>query len=234
MPELPHLNAPSRRAERRRRVVAAAPPLGVRHLLLWFTCCAAYLAAVRALAAHPPGALGVITAAALSLGYGAAWAGLALFVARRLSAKVYPIAPGEWLLAILGARLAVEVALEFAPAWVVASPKGLLAAATGVLLVLPLLSRSLPAVWKAVIAAMLILYAAPAAMIRLGTLLGLPDDLFTPAAGLLDRVRSPVVLLVLMLALSHDLWRKRAYGWLHGAGVAAWLWLLALALILRG
>jgi hypothetical protein len=233
MPDLPHLNAPSLRAERRRRVVAAAPPLGVRHLLIWLTCCAAYLAALRALAAHPPGALGVLTAAALALGYGAAWAGLTFFVARRLSATVYLIAPGEWLVAILGVRLAVETALEFAPAWIIASPKGFLAAATGVLLVLPLLSRSLPPLWKAVIAAMLFLYAAPAMMIRLETLFDFPDDSFTHVAGLFDRVRSPAALLVLTLALSLDLRRKRPYGWLHYTGIAAWLWLLAMAVVIR-
>jgi hypothetical protein len=207
--------------------------LGVRHLLIWFTCCAVYLAAVRALAAHPPGALGVLTAAALSLGYGAAWAGMAIFVARRLSAKVSPIAPGESLLAILGVRLAMEVALEFAPAWIIASPKGVLAATTGVLLVLPLLSRSLAPLWKAVIAAMLVLYAAPAMLIRFELLIDLPNESFTHVAGWLDRLRTPLVLLVLTLALSLDLWRKRPYGWLHYAGIAAWLWLSAMGLVIR-
>jgi hypothetical protein len=233
MPDFPQIDAPSRRVGRQRRVVAAAPPLGVRHWLLWFTCCAAYLAAVRALADRPPGAMGVLIAAAFSVGYGAAWAGLALFIARRCGTKTYPIEPGEWLLAILGARLAAETLLEFAPPWIVASPKGLLAAATGVLLVLPLLSRNFPAVWKAVTSIMLLLYAAPAAAVGLSHLFDVDLGPFAALAGWLDRVRSPVVLAMLAAVLWFEHRRKTRYGWLHVAGIAAWIWVLGVALCIR-
>ncbi|MBW3597660.1 MAG: hypothetical protein KY475_10330 [Planctomycetes bacterium] len=228
MSELPHIDATSLRRERPHRAAVEAPPLGVGFLLTWLSCCAVYLAAVQALAEKPPGVIGVLTAAVLSIGYGAAWAGLAAFIARQLSAKVYASEPGEWLLAILGARLAVEVAVQFIPAWLLASPQGVLAAATSFFLVLPLLSRSLPPLWKAVIATMLLLYAAPLTAIALRDVLGLSLGPLAALAPWLEQVRFPVILIALILAAAIEAWRKTRRTALHWLGVLAWIWTLVL------
>lgn len=231
MAELPPIDVSSWRGgrERKRRVTAEAPPLGVRHLLLGFSCCAAYLAAVQALAVHPAGAVGALQAALLSLGYGAAWMGLAIFVARRLSAKVYLIEPGEWLLAILGGRLAVEVAVQFVPSWLLAAPQGLISAATCLLLTAPLLSRTLSALWKGVVATMLFLYALPLAAIVLRDMFGFALGPLETIAGWLDAARTPALLVLLSAAAVLDRKQQHRRSWLHGVGLIAWLWSLALA-----
>jgi hypothetical protein len=224
--ELPHIDASTLRRTRPQRVAADAPPLGAGFLLVWLSCCGVYLAAVQALAENPPGVVGVLAAAGLSLGYGAAWAGLLTFAARRCSSKIYASEPGEWLLAVLGGRLAVEVAVQFISSWILASPQGVLAAATSFLLVLPLLSRAIPPLWKGLIAAMLLLYAAPLTVIALrdifGFTLGPADSL---AAGL-EQVRAPLILLALAAAATIDLWKRNRRTGLHWLGVIAWTWVL--------
>ncbi|MEX0710806.1 MAG: hypothetical protein WD278_00565, partial [Pirellulales bacterium] len=73
------------------------------HLLLWMAGCALFLSILRQLADVRPGPLGSVIVVAASLGPGAAWAGLLVLIGRWLRGSPWPVEPGHWLLAILGA-----------------------------------------------------------------------------------------------------------------------------------
>src|SRR5437879_3549696 len=94
--ELPAIVVPQG-AGARSRAATTVPRLSIAHLLLWTAACAAFVAAVKTLATAPPGGLGAVLVALDGFGAGAAWAGLCIFIARRLRGVDWVIEPGEWL-----------------------------------------------------------------------------------------------------------------------------------------
>ncbi|HEV3024974.1 MAG TPA: hypothetical protein VGX76_21015, partial [Pirellulales bacterium] len=108
----------------------AAPKLSIAHLLLWTATSALFFAVVRKLAKVPPGGLGTVLVALDGLGVGSAWAGLCVFISRRLRGAGWKIEPGEWLLALVGARLAAEALLRLTIPNELVSPRPVLDALT--------------------------------------------------------------------------------------------------------
>ena len=87
------------------------PPLSVGHLLLLTACYALYLSVVRSQAKAGPGVVGALLVCVFALGPGTAWAGCAVFLARRWRRARWPVEPGHWLLVVVGAQAALEVVL---------------------------------------------------------------------------------------------------------------------------
>jgi hypothetical protein len=205
-----------------------APRLGISHLLLWTGCCAAYFAVVRQFVAGEPGALGFLLVVLQALAAGAAWAGLAVFVTRRFRGAPYPIEAGEWLLASMGAALAVESVLRLGLGKVFGSPDAVLAAVTCCLLVVPALARSLPSRWKAFFLLLAMLHAWPLAIAGARVLFGLHADALARIAHFAQQARLPTGALLLAACATLDYRRGERRGWLHWIGIAAWIWMAAL------
>jgi hypothetical protein len=124
------------------------PKFGVAHLLLWVGCAAVYLALLRFWSGAREGSFRYLVVFLPLVPFtAAAWAGLLIFVSRRLRDQRWPIEPGEWLVAIFGIREAVNsiqfVAINALPRYF---PLELL---TCSLPLVPTLSRKVAWRWKA-------------------------------------------------------------------------------------
>jgi hypothetical protein len=214
----------------RRPVESSAPKLGVGHLLLWTGCCALFLGLARLLMKGPAGSAGAVFLVCLAAGQGAAWAGLIITLVRSLRGRSWPVEPGQWLLAVIGVMVAVELLAEFAVANVLRNRQGVVFATTACAFIVPLFSRRLAASWKLLFGAFALLYAFPLLVAIMGGQVDLPDFLNRTAARLTPRrLATATALAAVVLALFE---RKRApRGWLHwtGIGTAVWLALLPLA-----
>jgi hypothetical protein len=221
---------------RRRAIHAeptAAPTLSIAHLLLWTAACALFFSVVRTLAQAPPGGLGTVLVALDGLGVGAAWAGLCLFVTRRIRGVDWQIEPGEWLLALVGARLAAETLLRLTIANQLVSPRPVVDALTALLAVVPVFGRYLPACWKAVFYLLVALYGLPLAASCLDAWLelslGAADEVIERAAA----ESSSLAALLVLPAVYCD-WRVGCRrGWLHWVGLAVVWWLPLVYLVER-
>ncbi len=213
----------------RRPVEVSSPKLGVGHLLLWTGCCAFYLGLARLLIAGPAGSAGAIFLIFLAAGQGAAWAGLIITLTRSLQGRSSPVEPGQWLLAVMGVMVAVELLAEFAGS-ALRSRQGVVFATTACAFITPLFSRRLARKWKALFGAFALLYAFPLLVAIMGDQVDLPDFLDRTAARMTpQRLATATALAAVALALFE---RNRARrGWLHwtGIGTAVWLALLPLA-----
>jgi hypothetical protein len=209
------------------------PRLAVGHLLVWVGCCAVFLGLARGMADRPSGTLGAIFLTFIAVGYGAAWTGLVVTLARTLRGAPWSIEPGQWLLAVLGVAAAVEVLGGVAsPRWV-RNPQAIAEAAAMCAFVAPLLDKRLAYHWKGLFAALAIAYAilllmmfagrddVPDVAARVTTILT-PHGLATTAAvaalalALFDRFRGAG--------------QQEERGWLHWTGIATALWLALLRL----
>ena len=204
------------------RAMRERPRLSVIHLLLWITCCALYLAIARLMTARAPGTLGMFFLAMLAAGNGAAWAGLLITLARSFRRSPWPIEPGQWLLALLGAVAIVEALAESATGKWLKDPRGVVQAATACAFVVPLFSKRLAARWKWLFASVSFLFALPL-LVALSNAHGLGRTMahLTPARVTLaaavgsallasyDRLSSPA---------KADT-RAGKSGWLHWTGI---------------
>jgi hypothetical protein len=180
-----------------------------------------------------PGTLGALFLTLLAAGYGAAWTGLMITVARTARRAPWSIEPGQWLLAILGVVVGVEVVGEIAtPRWL-HDPQAVVEATAACTFVVPLFDRRLAQAWKWLFGALALAHAFPLVVALLveqanaaGTLLHVagqltPRRLTTTAAfsalalAIFDRVR---------LAPRGG----EGGGWLHWTGIATALWLAIL------
>jgi hypothetical protein len=195
------------------------------HLLLWMAGCALFLSIVRQLADVRPGPLGSAIVVAASLGPGAAWAGLLVLIGRWLRGSPWPVQPGHWLLAILGARLALDAALRLMLAKQPASSQAIVDAVTCCLLVLPTLSQTVPALWKVFFSLLVLLIGAPLALIYLNAWFGLELGPLAHAARAASAWSGALGCLLIGLFALVDHGRGRRHGWLHWTGLAVWLWI---------
>ena len=211
----------------------ARPRLGIGHLLLWIGCCAVFLGLARGAAERPPGTVGALFLTLVGAGYGAAWAGLMITLARTLRGAPWSIEPGQWLLAMLGVVGGVEVLGEIlSPRWL-SDPRAVVEATAACAFVAPLLDRRLEPWWKWLFGALALAHALPLLIALAGQMNGplvRTAALFSPgpltattavaalALALFDRVRFA----------RHRRGEER--GWLHWTGIATALWLPLLRL----
>ena len=227
----PLLAFPVVQLERQQSPSTKPPPprFGLAHPLLWTACFCGYLAVVRALSQQQIGWVGAVVATLQAIGGG--WVGLLIFASRRLRRAGWPIEPGEWLLAVLGTRLVLEVSLAQVPKAFFTAPETVLAALTGCLLVVPALSRRLPTPWKVLFCVLALLYSGPLLAICLQ--FGPPEHqvTLTQIARFISWLRSGVTasLVVVVAGVVH--FRGRRFGWLHWAGLGVCLWMTALPAI---
>jgi hypothetical protein len=201
---------------------APAPRFGTAHLMLWVSCTAVFLSIVRALANQPVGVVGMGIACTSAATTGAAWAGLLIFVSRRIRRVAWPIEPGEWLVAVLGASLAIQMLQYLLPSNFHLRTEFVAGAAMCCLLVVPTLSRQLPASWKALFIFLIGLYSLPMLLIGCGLI---AVDRFAQAVQQLPLPLSIVAICIVAV------WKWRTgprYGWLHWAGIAVWICVAAL------
>ena len=193
---------------------------------MWVTCCAVHLAVVRALTVNAePGLVGLAIVSLYSMVVGAAWAGLVIFLTRRMRRSRWPIEPGEWLLAALGVRLVVEMILAGPVGRAFAAPQTILAAATACVLVLPTFARW-PTRWRIFFYVQLALQCVPLASLAVALVLRVHNEgwaEFTVRAPLWGAV-------VNLVALGVVAYRERAAKtrrtWLHWLGFCLWLLVL--------
>ncbi|MGH7193719.1 MAG: hypothetical protein ACREJM_09330, partial [Candidatus Saccharimonadales bacterium] len=84
----------------------------------------------RSLAARPAGAIGAVLMVSVALGHGTAWMGLVISVSRFLRSLRCAFEPGQWLLAIEGAMLALVVVERFIRLPVLRNPLAVIDALT--------------------------------------------------------------------------------------------------------
>jgi hypothetical protein len=218
-----------RNDERRAPSRSSAPRLSVGHILLWIAGAAAAMAAVRRLSPVEPGALGLLLVSGYAAGCGAAWTGLCLWIARSLRGETWPVEPGHWLLVALGARLALELAIRLGAPRAFAAPQAVLDAATCCAFALPLLSRSLAALWKVCFALLCFVTSWPLMIIVLENFwFALAPPL--AASGVWIEHQRPWLVALVALVFAFADWRaSRSRTWLHwtGFGVALWLAIVA-------
>ncbi|HVA47610.1 MAG TPA: hypothetical protein VNH11_14670 [Pirellulales bacterium] len=210
------------------------PRLSIVHLLLWTGCCSLFLAVARTLAERPPGIMGAFFLTLVAAGEGAAWAGLAITLARSFRGAPWPIEPGQWLLAVLGAVVTVETLAESASGKWVKDPRGIVEAAAACAFVVPLFSRRLAARWKWFFGAVALLDALPLllAVFDANGILARSFALLTPprlaAAAALGAATLAAWEAILPVTKADRRWDER--GWLHWTGIATATWLAVLPL----
>lgn len=212
----------ARRGKLRAGLPDSPPKFGIGHLLLWTACCAAYLAIVRAIAVDEPGFVGFLILLLLAMIEGASWAGLAIFISRRFRGVRWPIEPGEWLLAIFGARLLVEAALKSVLSETFDHDVLILMGATSCLLIVPAFSRHLAVMWRICFCLMAVVYALPVFSTCLAIWLRdpIPNMFVLRANILLEVVQRPILsLAVLAIFAIYDLRSRSRHGWLHFVGL---------------
>lgn len=201
-----------------------APRLGIAHLLVWTACCAVFLGVARLLANRPAGVAGAIFLVLVAVGDGAAWAGLVITLARLLRGKTWPIEPGQWLLALLGVVVAVELTTESGVAGRLRNPQAVVMAAAACALVAPLFSRRLEMRWKWLFGVLSLLYAFPILTSVIDWQIDLPQVVERAASQLTaKRLEATTALGATALAVFDSDRRNR--NWLHWAGIVAALWL---------
>ena len=207
------------------------PRFGLAHLMLWTGCVCGYLAIVRALSQQQIGWVGAVVVTLQAIGGGGGWAGLLIFAGRRFRGAGWPIEPGEWLLAVLGTRLVLEVLLAQVPKTFLTAPETVLAALTGCLLVVPALSRRLPTPWKVLFCVLALLYSGPLLAVCLR--FGLPEHqvTLTQIAQFISWLRPGVTAALVVVVAGVVHFRGRRFGWLHWAGLGVCLWMTALPAI---
>lgn len=216
-----------------RPMAGARPRLGTAHLLIWVACCAVFLGLARGIAGRPSGTLGAMFLTFMAAGYGAAWAGLMITITRTIRGAPWSIEPGQWLLAVLGVAVGVEVLGEIAsPRWL-RSPQAVVQATAMCAFVVPLLDRRLAHAWKWLFGALALGHAIPLLLTLLAEQTNHADTLVRVATyftrGLLT---AAAALAALGLALADRVRLAVRPGeerdWLHWAGIATALWLALL------
>ena len=207
------------------------PRLSVGHLLLLTACYALYLSAVRSQAKAEPGLVGALLVCVFALGPGVAWAGCAVFLWRRWRGARWPVEPGHWLLAVIGAQAALEVILQLLPEGLFRSPGAVSTAFTACFLVVPALSRKLPAAWKGLFCLLAGLCAAPLLLVCLSFAFPIEGKIVDQVARLAVAAK-PVAAMSLVLGL--EAWERfhgTSRNWLHGLGVVAFVWMMLAPLL---
>jgi hypothetical protein len=212
----------------RGRPPEAPPRLSVAHLLLLTACYAVYLSAVRSQAQGEPGVIGGLLACVFALGPATAWTGCAVLGWRRWRKARWPVEPGLWLMAVVGAQTAFGVAHGSLAQPVFSSPHAVSAALAACLLVLPALGRGLPAAWKAVFCLMAALYVAPLLVVSLNLIFGIGGAPAARLGPMLASGYSPVAVLLAAGLAGWELWHGTRRGWLHGLGLAVYAWTMSL------
>lgn len=187
------------------------------------------------MATQPSGSLGMIFLTLVAMGYGAAWVGLLITVARTMSGAPWSIEPGQWLLAIVGIIAGVEVLGEIlSPNWL-RSPTGVVEASATCALIMPLLDKRLAARWKWLFGALAIVYALPLVTAVLIGQLDLPNAIGRAMANLTPQVSMAITAAAAVALSLFDRFRETAVerqperpGWLHWTGIATAVWLATL------
>lgn len=209
------------------------PTLSVLHLLLWITCCALFLAVARAMTTRAPGTLGMLFLTMLAAGNGAAWAGLLITLARAFRRSPWPIEPGQWLLALLGAVAVVEALAEAATGKWVKDPRGIVQAAAACAFVLPLFAKKLAARWKWFFASLSCFYALPL-LVAVSNGHGLVGRVVAPLTPsrvtVAAAVGSAVLAVFERVSSATNADSRTATGWLHWTGIVTTAWLAMLRL----
>jgi hypothetical protein len=220
--------------QRRTATGLQAPPrLSVRHLLLWIAACAAAMAAVRHLSADQPSVWGLLLVSGYAAGCGAAWVGLAIWMVRAARGATWPVEPGHWLLVVLGVRLGLDLAIRLWLPRAFTSPQSVLEAAVCGCLVLPLLSRTLSAVWESGFYVLLAIQAAPLTVAVLDGWLFWPPVWLARSAEWIERSQSWLMALVVLGCAAFDWPERRQRGWLHWLGLAVCFGMALAAVLLR-
>jgi hypothetical protein len=242
-PPLPHPAAGSRVPVRSHLAAAeltsqkSQPQFGSIHMMLWIAGTGIYLAANRDLYDTDLSPLGMLILICQVLPRGAAWAGLTIFVGRRWRRAPWAIEPGEWLVAIAGMWLALEVVMMHLPtAQHFQNPVMVHAAVTCVLLVLPTLTQSLAADWKWFFAFLVVIFAWPVLIALVEADSTVYPDWIYSSGDLVLNYRFYLAAAALAVVVGRDLIRGARHGWLHWAGLidvvlivlsAGLMWLLA-------
>lgn len=211
-----------------------SPSLSIAHLLLWTGCCALFVALTRNLTARQPGSLGGILLMLLALGNGTAATGLSITLTRSFRGAPWPVEPGQWLLAALGAVAIVEMLVEGASGTWVQHPQRIVEAVAACAFAIPLFSKRLASSWKWLFAAISVLHAFP-------LLVAVSDAPHVLAQTLVyltsSRLAAATAIGAVALAVSERTYPaatadraaiKRC--WLHWAGLMTAVWLAALSL----
>ncbi|HVX64297.1 MAG TPA: hypothetical protein VHC19_26985 [Pirellulales bacterium] len=208
---------------------SAPPRMSVVHLLLCVAWSGVFMAAVRKLSVSEPGGWGLMLAAAGAIGYGAAWTGLCIWLARVLRGAVWPIEPGLWLLVAWAVRLGLDTAIRLWLSQTFRSAETVLDAVTVGCLTLPLLNRSLSFAWQVCFALLLSFYAWPLVASIADRWFFMPGWIWSAIAWSAPRQAILVAAFVGLFA-AIDLPESRRRSWLHwtGLGVCAWMALVSL------
>ena len=199
--------------------------------LAWIAGAAAAMAAVRKLNPAPPGVVGLLLVSGYAAACGAAWTGMGVLLARALRGAAWPVEPGHWLLVAAGVRLGLDLLIRLALPHAFRSPQAVLDAAMCCSFVLPLLSRSLPALWKGCFGLLCALSAWPLIAIAIDGLSFGPSPRWLASSAAWIALREPELVAAIAIALAGADWRTfRQRNWLHwtGLGVCVWLALIAL------
>jgi hypothetical protein len=220
---------PKRRAPAR----SSTTRLSLNCILLWIAGAAATMAAVRKLNPIEPGVVGLLLVSGYAAGCGVAWTGSTLLIARAFRGARWPIEPGHWLLAASAVHEGLELSLRLAAPRAFTAPAAVVDAATCCCLVLPLLSRTLPALWKGCFALLCALVAWPLAVAVIESFLFAPPDWLEACTRWIELRQIRLVALTAACFAFAD-WRAfRERSWLHWAGLGVWAWLAAVSLFSR-
>lgn len=221
-------HAPERRAPAR----LSAPRLSVAYILLWIAGAAVVMAAVRRLNPADPGALGLLLVSSYAALCGAAWTGIVILITRAVRGAMWPVEAGHWLLTAQGVRMALELVIMLWLPEAFKEPQTVLDAAMCCCLVMPLLSRSLHALWKGFFALSCVLSAWPLAIVALASWFWAPHWLAVSAAWVEQNETGLIAIAVIPFALADWRgWRQRT--WLHWTGLGFCLLSALVAIIWR-
>jgi hypothetical protein len=211
------------------------PRPGLAQLLIWIACFAVCLAVLRALAREQPKPLGVLAVLGYAVCVATAWAGGVVLMLRAASGARWPLEPGHWLLAVLGADLIVEILLQITPPTVFARPGLAHNALVCWLYVLPLFSRHLQPRWKAFFLLMVFLYGGPLLLAALAVLGAPMSALAGKIATVLSRASTPVAAGSVLTTALLDYRRGQDRDWMHWCGIAVFVGIMGLrwAIVLR-
>jgi hypothetical protein len=207
-----------------KRSCPTPPRLGTVHLLIWTACCAAFLGAARSLAQRPAGVMGAAFLVVVAMGAGLAWAGLVITLSRAARGRLWPIEPGQWLLATLGVLEAAELFALLGATYGMRNQQAVVLAVSACAFVWPTLSRRLEPRWKWLFAAACVLFALPLLVSLLAAQVDLPPAALRTVGQLTPR-RLTAALAVAAVVLAALEPGRRGRGWLHWVGVGTGVWL---------
>ncbi|MBN2475520.1 MAG: hypothetical protein JXB62_12990 [Pirellulales bacterium] len=225
------------------------PRLGILHLLVLTACVATYLGCGRAFrqafaavaesgtaqtVTFSPRPLEVAQGTLLGIGYGAALAGVLLWIARRWQGRPFPLHPGEFLLVMSGVAVAAQIAM-WPVQWMIVAFQP--PARYGLLTALSLMSLAIQAsvwIWALVclktrrwrvflllIPASYLLLIVVAIMISmLGANVAAGN--WSPLGVVIARL---LVMGVLAIVLLKDHFAGARYPWTHWYGIATRMWI---------